>query len=84
MIEPGSANSTEKSIARAIVALAKSLGLNVVAEGVETRAQLDFILEAGADLVQGFLFSEPLSVTDIEPLLKTGFIDVNAPVALSA
>jgi diguanylate cyclase (GGDEF)-like protein/PAS domain S-box-containing protein len=84
MVEPGNVKSTEKSIARAIVALAKSLGLNVVAEGVESRAQLDFLIEAGADLMQGFLFSEPLTAEEIEPLLRAGRISIDAPLALSA
>jgi diguanylate cyclase (GGDEF)-like protein len=84
MVESGNADSTKKSIARAIVALAKSLGLRVVAEGVETRAQRDFLFDAGADLMQGFLFSEALPANQIEPLLRAGTISIDLPLAQSA
>jgi sensor c-di-GMP phosphodiesterase-like protein len=40
--------------------MAKSLGLEVVAEGVETEAQLGFVAEQGVRVVQGFFFSKPL------------------------
>jgi diguanylate cyclase (GGDEF)-like protein len=53
-------DSDDAAIARAIVALSAALRLKVVAEGVETKAQLDFLLREGCDEVQGFLFSKPL------------------------
>jgi EAL domain-containing protein (putative c-di-GMP-specific phosphodiesterase class I) len=84
MVEAGNAQSTQKSIARAIVALAKSLGLKVVAEGVETDAHRAFLIDAGADLMQGYFFSVPLSVEEIEPMLRTGMILVNGSLAMSA
>jgi EAL domain-containing protein (putative c-di-GMP-specific phosphodiesterase class I) len=48
------------AIARAIVALARSLGIETVAEGVETEAQRDFLKELHVDIQQGFLHSRPL------------------------
>ena len=50
---------SDRAIASAIVALGHSLGLRVVAEGVETLAQLDELEALGCDQAQGFLFSEP-------------------------
>jgi diguanylate cyclase (GGDEF)-like protein/PAS domain S-box-containing protein len=50
----------DAAIARAIIALAHSLGLRVVAEGVETEAQYAFMREAHCDLIQGYLISRPM------------------------
>jgi len=52
------------AIARAIIALGQALRLKVVAEGVETQDQLDFLLNEGCDEVQGFKFSKPLVFDD--------------------
>lgn len=65
---PEDLNST--SIAEAIIAMAKRLRLRVVAEGVETEAQLEFLRENGCDAYQGYLFSKPLSGADTTALLK--------------
>jgi EAL domain-containing protein (putative c-di-GMP-specific phosphodiesterase class I) len=60
----------DASIVRAIVSLAHSLRLKVVAEGVETPDQLDFLKTLGCDQYQGFHFSTPVSATDFEALLR--------------
>ena len=54
----------------AIISLAKSLRLETVAEGVETNAQLDYLMERGCFVAQGFLFGMPMPSQKIEPLLK--------------
>jgi EAL domain-containing protein (putative c-di-GMP-specific phosphodiesterase class I) len=56
-------------IIEAIISLAKSLRLESVAEGVETQAQLDFLLARGCHVAQGFLLGKPMAAADIEPLL---------------
>ncbi len=53
-------NEDDMAITTAILALAKSLSLDVVAEGVEHQAQVDFLLEEGCEIAQGFLYSKPL------------------------
>ena len=50
------------AIAEAILAMAKNLGMGVVAEGVEVTEELEFLMARGCDVFQGFLFSKPLSV----------------------
>ncbi len=63
------ANGDDAAIAQAIIAMAHSLGLSVVAEGAETAEQIGFLLENRCDEVQGFYFSKPLSVDDFTQLL---------------
>jgi EAL domain-containing protein (putative c-di-GMP-specific phosphodiesterase class I) len=64
---PGDQNDTE--IARAIIALAQSLRLRTIAEGVETLEQKQFLAELGCDVMQGYLFSKPISSEEFYRLL---------------
>ncbi len=57
-------------IVRAIISLAHSLQLDTVAEGVETREQLEFMIEHGCEVAQGFLFGRPMAAHEIAPLLE--------------
>ena len=63
-------NPKSRVIARAILALAHSLEKDVIAEGVETKKQLDFLRELGCEKVQGFYLSRPLAREAAEELLK--------------
>lgn len=56
-------------IARTIIAMGHSLGLEVVAEGVETLSQKTFLVNEGCDILQGYLLSYPLSAEDLEQKL---------------
>jgi EAL domain-containing protein (putative c-di-GMP-specific phosphodiesterase class I) len=59
-------------IVSAIIGLAHRMGLRVVAEGVETEAQLDYLRENGCDEIQGYHFSTPLAPHDFAALLRSG------------
>ena len=59
----------DAAISRTIITLAHSLNLEVVAEGVETQAQLDFLIAQGCDQFQGFVFSVPLPIAELEAYL---------------
>jgi diguanylate cyclase (GGDEF)-like protein/PAS domain S-box-containing protein len=58
----------DAAIARMVVALAQSMGLNVIAEGVELQAQADFLAHLGCHAYQGYLYSKPLPVEALERL----------------
>ncbi len=65
-------DTVEAGIVKAIINLGHELDLNVVAEGVETIEQLQFLKSINCDTVQGYLFSRPLSAIDLEPLIIHG------------
>jgi EAL domain-containing protein (putative c-di-GMP-specific phosphodiesterase class I) len=63
------AGASETALAEAIVVMAHKLGLQVVAEGVETEEQKELLLQAGCDYAQGYLFSRPLPLKVFEQWL---------------
>lgn len=65
-------NPEAASIILAILAMAKTLKLKTVAEGVETRAQLDFLIENGCDVIQGFYLNPALSAEEFRAQLSRG------------
>ncbi len=65
------ARRTDLEIVRSIVDLATTLGLRVIAEGVETPAQRERLIAFGCELGQGFLFAEPLEPADVGALLES-------------
>jgi diguanylate cyclase (GGDEF)-like protein/PAS domain S-box-containing protein len=63
------ASGNDAVVVQTIISLAKSLGLTVIAEGVETEAQRDFLDRHGCSAYQGYLFSKPVALSAFEPLL---------------
>jgi diguanylate cyclase (GGDEF)-like protein len=61
------------AIAQAIISMAHSLKLEVVAEGVETKAQLEVLRAHGCDIIQGYLYSKPIPVAEVPALLTSDF-----------
>jgi FixJ family two-component response regulator len=65
-------NPSDAAIVRAVVGMAHSLGLKVIAEGVETEGQLGFLRGINCEEIQGFVFSRPLPADDFTLLLREG------------
>ena len=68
-IEDKDRKNADKIISRAIINMAKELDIAVIAEGVETVYQADFLLKNGCTMAQGYLFDRPLTHDDFEKLL---------------
>jgi len=63
-------DASSGAIAQSIISLSKAMGLSVIAEGVETEGQRDFLARLGCHSFQGFLFSGPLPLEEFQVLLK--------------
>ena len=66
-------NPDAQAIIGAIIAMSHSLNLDVIAEGVETQAQLKFLKEKKCNQIQGYLISKPKPAGEIEPMLKESY-----------
>lgn len=62
-------NKKSGKIIRSIISMAHELGVKIVAEGAETREQVEFLKECGSDYIQGYYFSRPIPQSEFEKLL---------------
>ncbi len=73
-------DSEDVAIAQAIISMGKALGMTIVAEGVETAEQQEFLRAHSCDEMQGFLFSRPLSPRDLAELLESSPVPDSPPL----
>ncbi len=80
-VDESVANPGTASLSEAIIGLGHSLGLDVIAEGVETREQVDLFANLGCGLFQGFYFSRPMPASRLRPILDHGLegVDLAGP-----
>ncbi|MFA6969908.1 MAG: EAL domain-containing protein [Gallionella sp.] len=65
-------NSSDSAIVHTIIAMAKSLNMDIIAEGVETKQQRQVILDNGCSYYQGYLFGKPVPIAEFAALMKEG------------
>ena len=66
-------DAADASICRTIIAMAQGLQLAVVAEGVETEAQMRFLQDSGCDILQGYLICRPQPAAEVEAFLRSAW-----------
>lgn len=74
-----SSNDTSTIIPRTIIELAHNLGMKVVAEGVETREQHEFLFRHGCDFAQGYYYGRPMPASDLEALVQGDMLEQARP-----
>ncbi|MEJ2576010.1 MAG: bifunctional diguanylate cyclase/phosphodiesterase [Gammaproteobacteria bacterium] len=77
-------NESGSAIVRAAIAMGKALGLSIVAEGVETVEQRNYLTRQDCDVLQGFLFARPMPFEALEPLVAQRHVYRGKPGPLSA
>jgi len=77
-------DAEDSAISKTVISLCGNLNLNVIAEGVETIEQKEFLLQNGCNLIQGYLYSRPLSTEDMTQYLKEYTKGENQPLMPSA
>ena len=67
-------NPEDQAITKAIITMGKTLGLNILAEGVENREQHEMLIQDGCDQIQGYYFSKPVFCEELEPIIEKEYI----------
>lgn len=71
----------ELALCKAIIMMAHELGMQVIAEGVETHGQLKLLAAAGCDFGQGYLFARPMAAADFDDFMGKAGLDARPPPA---
>ncbi len=71
-IQSGVSKERDEILLKTVVELAKKMGMIVTQEGVETESQVKRLKKLGCDLIQGYVYSKPLNITDFESFIKDG------------
>src|SRR5687767_4458227 len=79
-VSPINEEGANTELVRTIIAMAKNLDLKVIAEGIETRAQLEALKDLGCESGQGYLLSRPLSVVELAIFLNADDSPIPAPI----
>jgi len=66
-------NNNDAAICRAIISMAHNLKLRVIAEGVESEAQMEFLRQERCDEVQGFIYSQPVGPSEVSEMIRQGY-----------
>jgi EAL domain-containing protein (putative c-di-GMP-specific phosphodiesterase class I) len=77
-------DTEDRAIAQAIISMGKALGMTIVAEGVETVEQREFLRSHGCDEMQGYLFSRPVAPEQLADLLRPTPLLVSPPLQPAA
>jgi diguanylate cyclase (GGDEF)-like protein/PAS domain S-box-containing protein len=75
------ANDSDRAIANTVITLGLNLGMEVLAEGVETEAQRDFLKASGCQVFQGYFYSKPVSGEEISERIRRGELRLKKPKA---
>lgn len=70
-LKPSEVSEKQREIIKQVVALAKNIDLNIVCEGVETKAQAEFLLGIGCDMAQGYFYARPMPLQDLNNYLNS-------------
>jgi diguanylate cyclase (GGDEF)-like protein/PAS domain S-box-containing protein len=73
------ANDSDRAIANTVITLGLNLGMEVLAEGVETEAQRDFLKTSGCQVFQGYFYSKPVSGEEISERIRRGDLQTKKP-----
>lgn len=70
LVREGENTRRDHELVRAIINMAKALSMKIVAEGVESVYQVDFLRMAGCDLVQGYVYAKPMPIDEFDRYVK--------------